>query len=74
MKSLFGKVMGVIAGIIALLGISVGSVMASGVDISGKSPLFLEHGKSIGSGTICEHGSHVSHESHASHVSHSSGY
>ena len=92
MKGLFSKVMGVIAGVVALFGISVGygtasvanakasvtNVTASVPDISGKSALYLEHGKSIGSsiGTlICQdHESHASHVSHGSHHSHSSGY
>jgi hypothetical protein len=83
MKSLFSKVMGVIAGLVAFSGISVANVTASipnatasVTDISAKSPLYLEPGKSIGSsiGPICDHESHASHASHASHSSHSSGY
>ena len=76
MKGLFSKVMGVIAGLVALFGISVANVTAAVPDISGKSPLYLEHGKSIGSSIdlISEHGSHASHGSHESHSSHSSGY
>ncbi len=84
MKGLFSKGMGVIAGLVALFGISVGNGTASVADttasvanVSGKSALYLEHGKSIGSNTgiiICQHDSHSSHSSHASHVSHSSGY
>jgi hypothetical protein len=79
MKGLFGKVMGVVAGLIAIFGVSVVSVSASVPNISGKSPLYLVHGKSINNSTgiICEHwshSSHASHASHASHSSHSSGY
>jgi hypothetical protein len=84
MKGLFRKVIGVIAGLVAFSGISVVNVTASVpnvtaslTDISRKSPLYLEHGKSIGSsmGTIiCDHESHASHASHGSHRSHSSGW
>jgi hypothetical protein len=77
MKGLFSKVMGVIVGVVALFGISIANVTASVPDISGKSALYLEHGKSIGSsiGTLtCDHQSHWSHGSHVSHSSHSSGY
>jgi len=73
MKGLFSKVMGVIAGLVALSGISVATVTASVPDISDKSALYLEHGKSIGSSIICQHGSHASHSSHGSHQSHVSG-
>jgi len=73
MKGLFSRVMGVIVGLVALSGISVANVTASVPDISDKSAFYLEHGKSIGSSIICEHGSHVSHGSHESHSSHVSG-
>ena len=76
MKGLFSKVMGVIAGLVALFGISAANVTAAVPDISGKSALYLEHGKSIGSSTdlISQHVSHSSHGSHVSHTSHRSGY
>ena len=76
MKGLFSKVMGLIVGVVALFGISVANVKASVPDINGKSALYLEHGKSIGSsiGTVCDHESHWSHASHGSHDSHSSGF
>ncbi len=83
MKGLLGKVMGVIAGLAAFSGItaanvtaSVPNVTASVSNISSKSPLYLEHGKFIGSTAdlICQHVSHSSHESHQSHYSHRSGY
>lgn len=76
MRGLSSKVMGVIAGLVALSGISVANVTASVSDIGSKSPLYLEHGKSLGSsiGPICDHESHASHASHGSHGSHSSGY
>jgi len=75
MKGLFSKVMIVIAGAFAVLGVSVANVPASVSDISSKSALYLEHGKALGSGmdTTNWHSSHASHESHASHASHVSG-
>lgn len=75
MKGLFSKIMGVIVSSIALFGISAANVTAAVPDISSKSALYLEHGKSIGSGIDAAnwHSSHVSHESHASHASHVSG-
>lgn len=79
MKGLFSRIMVGITGAVALFGISVANIKASVPDISSKSTLYLEHGKSIGSSidTLSWHTSHASHESHASHashVSHSSGY
>ena len=76
MKGLFSKVMVVIAGAVALFGFSVANVTASVSDISGKSALYLEHGKQISSviANASWHSSHASHESHASHASHGSGY
>lgn len=76
MKGLFSKVIGTIAGVVALFGISVANVRAAVPDISDKTPLYLEHGKSVGNsiGTASDHESHWSHESHASHRSHSSGW
>jgi hypothetical protein len=77
MKGLFGKVLGVTAGLAALFGVSVTTVTASVPNVSSKSALYLEHGKSMGNSTnaiICDHESHESHASHASHASHSSGY
>lgn len=76
MKGLFSKVMGVIAGLVALSGISVANVTASVQDISGKSALYLEHGKTLAAAApiISDHESHASHVSHGSHHSHSSGY
>jgi hypothetical protein len=83
MKGLFSKVMVVIASAAAFLGISAANVTASQPssvsEITGKSALYLEHGKSIGSSISIvngfnDHYSHSSHESHASHRSHYSGY
>ena len=76
MKVLFSKVMGVIVGLVALFGISVANVTASVPDISGKTALYLEHGKHISSdiANVSGHESHASHASHESHASHSSGY
>ena len=77
MKGLFSKVVGVVAGLAALFGVSVANVTAAVPDISAKSPLYLEHGKSMGSAAstiVCDHDSHASHGSHGSHGSHSSGY
>ena len=78
MKGLFSKVIGVIASSVALFGISVANVTPAVpvADITGKSALYLEHGKSIDSSidTLSWHSSHASHESHASHASHASGY
>ncbi|KIE18245.1 hypothetical protein DS62_12455 [Smithella sp. SC_K08D17] len=74
MKGLFSKVMIVIAGVAAIFGISVANVTASAPDISGKSALYLEHGKQISNSSIGSESWHSSHASHASHVSHSSGY
>lgn len=77
MKGLFSKAMVVIAGAAALFGFSVANVKASVPDVSGKSALYLEHGKSIGSinalNVYSDHESHASHESHESHYSHISG-
>lgn len=85
MKGLFSKVMVVVAGAAAFLGISVANLTASVStptsvpEITGKSALYLEHGKSIGSSMntlngFNDHYSHSSHESHSSHRSHYSGY
>lgn len=78
MKRLFVRVMGFVAGTVALFGISVANVTASTQNITEKSALYLEHGKSIAAGVDVlaghgSHGSHGSHESHGSHVSHGSG-
>ena len=73
MKGLFSKVMVGIAGTVALIGISVANTKASVPDISDKSALYLEHGKSIGS-SIDTLNWHTSHGSHGSHGSHSSGW
>jgi hypothetical protein len=86
MKSLFSKVMVAVAGVAALFGISVNNVMAmtsapvpaSVTEITSKSPLYLEHGKSMGGINVFNdhesHSSHESHGSHGSHGSHESGY
>ncbi len=76
MKGLSSKLTGIIAGLVALFGISAANVAAAVPDIGAKSPLYLEHGKSIGSSMdiISQHVSHSSHESHHSHYSHRSGY
>ena len=74
MKSLFSKAVVLIAGVAALFGISVNNVMAmtTAPDISSKSALYLEQGKSIGNNINAynDHESHSSHESHESHHSH----
>lgn len=78
MKSLLSKVIILIAGVAALFGMSVTNVTAisPASNITGKSALYLEHGKSIGSNIsgYNDHESHYSHESHRSHYSHYSGY
>jgi hypothetical protein len=86
MKDLFSKVMVVLVGVAAFLGISAANVTASAPstvsEITGKSALYLEHGKSIavdmtisnGFNDHYSHSSHESHESHSSHRSHYSGY
>ena len=88
MKSLFSKVIAIVAGATAFLGISVNNVMAmasppssqpaSITEITSKSPLYLEHGKSIVGNMLAYddggHSSHSSHESHSSHASHASHY
>ena len=84
MKSLFSKLILLVAGVAAFLGISVANVAASApassvTEITGKSVLYLEHGKQINHGVVNEnwhesHYSHYSHESHESHSSHYSGY
>jgi len=88
MKSLFSKVMAIVAGATAFLSISVNNVMAmasppvsqsaSITEITSVSPLYLEHGKSIAGSMLAYdddgHYSHSSHESHESHSSHSSHY
>lgn len=78
MKSLFGKIAVVIAGAVALLGFSgtQATVSSASSGISGKSALYLEHGKYMGNNIAIEswHTSHSSHSSHVSHVSHSSGW
>jgi hypothetical protein len=78
MKGLLSKVVVVVAGAAALFGISANNVIAmtSAPDISSKSALYLEHGKSIGNSPLNgfnDHYSHSSHESHSSHYSHYSG-
>jgi hypothetical protein len=72
MKGLFSKAIIIIAGIGALLGVSVADVRASVPDISEKSALFLEQWKSTDSSSIAWHSSHESHGSHGSHGSHAS--
>jgi hypothetical protein len=83
MKGLFSKAIVVIAGVAAFLGISVANVTASVPtsvkEITSKSALYLEHGKSISDSSntlngFNDHYSHSSHESHSSHRSHYSGY
>jgi hypothetical protein len=79
MKGLFSKLIVVIAGAATFLGFSVANVTAlaptSVPQITSKSALYLEHGKSIGSSiVVCDHESHYSHSSHESHRSHQSGY
>jgi hypothetical protein len=86
MRGLFNKVVVVVAGAAAFLGISVANVTASVPtsvpEITSKSALYLEHGKSIngnmntlnGFSDHESHYSHSSHESHSSHRSHYSGY
>ena len=80
MKGFFSKLIVIIAGAATFLGFSVANVTAlapkSVPQITRKSALCLEHGKSIDNsiGTTNRHGSHSSHESHSSHRSHQSGY
>ena len=78
MKSFFSKLMLIVAGATAIFGISVANAPASTPvsvsEITSKSALYLEHGKSISDniGATNWHNSHASHESHASHASHAS--
>ena len=44
MRNIFSKAMGVIAGVVALFGVSVTNVPASSPNITGKSAFYLEHG------------------------------
>jgi hypothetical protein len=83
MKDLYSKVIVVLVGVAAFLGISASNLMASAPstvsEITGKSALYLEHGKSMAvdmtiSNGFNDHYSHSSHESHSSHRSHYSGY
>lgn len=69
MRSLIGRISFVFASLIALLGISAGNLMASPSDVSGKTPLYLEHGKQTTRGIVYDHESHHSHHSHHSHYS-----
>lgn len=76
MKGIFSKVLGVIAGGVALFGISATNVPASTPNVNAKSALYLVHGKYIDNSAdaLNWHYSHESHGSHESHASHSSGY
>jgi hypothetical protein len=78
----FGKIIGALAFIAALVGLG-GTVKAAVPSVPSeklateKSPLYLEHSAlhNNNSGTIlADHESHYSHSSHSSHVSHQSGY
>jgi hypothetical protein len=73
-KGLYSKVVIAAAGLVALFGISAGNARASVPNVSGKTALYLVHGKSIGSNMGILVSQHESHVSHGSHVSHSSGY
>jgi len=74
MKGVFSKVGIIIAGLVAIFGISAGNAKVSVLDLSNKAPLYLEHSKAIDSdhGVLAWHSSHVSHQSHWSHSSHQS--
>jgi len=83
MKDLFSKLILLVAGVAAFLGISAANAPASVPtpvsEITSKSALYLEHGKQINNDMGSEswhssHRSHSSHESHSSHRSHSSGW
>lgn len=71
MKGFFGKITGILVGIMAaLFGVSATNVAASVPDInSEKKALYLEHGKSVsrnpGDMRAMTHYSHMSHESSA---------
>lgn len=77
------KITSAIAGLIALVGINVGTVQASTPHVpNDKTPLVLEHGSVFHSldaahapqTELSEHYSHSSHASHSSHESHYSHY
>jgi hypothetical protein len=78
------KIASALAGLIAIVGINVGSVQAATPQLpSDKTPLVLEHGSVFHSpdggtdstrGVLSDHESHYSHSSHASHESHYSHY
>ena len=86
MKDLFSKTIVLITGVAAFFGISLATASASTIpptsklEISGKSVLYLEHGKYINNDNLTSiswhesHQSHESHRSHYSHYSHRSGY
>jgi hypothetical protein len=77
MRVLFKKLVVVLAGVIALFGISVSSATASVAAVNKDTPFYLENGSySTGSSVDIAnwHSSHVSHGSHVSHHSHYSGY
>ncbi len=76
----FGKILGALALIGAIVGIGSGPVKASVPNekqTTSNSPLYLEHSalhNGDSSTLLADHESHYSHSSHASHVSHQSGY
>ncbi|MGO9481023.1 MAG: hypothetical protein ACLP05_04475 [Candidatus Kryptoniota bacterium] len=80
MRKGFGKILGALALIGALVGVGSGPVKASvphEKQTTPNAPLYLEHSTlhNGNSGTLlADHESHYSHSSHASHVSHQSGY
>jgi hypothetical protein len=79
----FGKIIGALAFMAALVGLGGGTVKASVPSVPNekqtteKAPLYLEH-SALNNGNsstlLADHDSHYSHSSHASHVSHQSGY
>ncbi len=79
----FGKIIGALAFMAALVGLGGGTVKASVSSIPNvkhvaeKAPLYLEHSalyNGNSSTLLADHESHYSHSSHRSHVSHQSGY
>jgi hypothetical protein len=79
----FGKIIGALAFMAALVGLGGGTVEASvpsvpnEKQVTANTPLYLEHSTlhNGNSSTLrADHESHYSHGSHRSHVSHQSGY
>ncbi|GEM_PF-6825382 len=73
----FGKILGALALIGALVGIGSGPVKASvpnAKQTTPNAPLYLEHSALHNGNSSTTLADHESHASHASHASHQSGY